>query len=166
MKTWVKNILEANRKETAYSNIEAKRDEKEPLETQFPEDLFSLFNQQVTLLANQLKGDMFITVVRIWMNYLQDIFEEKADDFVQVTKLDVILKYPVEINDFNKLALNLNDNKAEVIGFVEGEQVEKVNQYFIETAKVISKSTDKLLEGLVQLMFTRIEDSIVHTYFE
>jgi hypothetical protein len=100
------------------------------------------------------------------MNYLQDVFEEKADIFVQTTKLDVILKYPVEINDFNKLALNLNDNKAEVVSCLEGEQVEKVNQYFIETAKVISKSTDKLLEGLVQLMFSRIEDAISHLFFE
>jgi hypothetical protein len=165
MNAWVAKMLKTNEEDNKYSNVEAKVQEQEPLETAFPEDLFSLFNQQVTLLAQKLKGDMFINVVRIWMNYLQDELEQKADFFVKTTKADRILRYPVEINDFYKLNLNLNDNKKEIVQYVEADQVDKVTQYFIETSKVINKSTDKLLEGLVQVMFLTIEDSAVELLF-
>lgn len=165
MKSWIRKMLQTNAEDNQYAKVEAKAEEQEPLETQFPEDLFSLFNQQVTILGQKLKGEMFINVVRIWMNYLQDMLEEKAETFLKTTPSTQILRYLVEVNDFNKLALNLNDNKAEIIQYVEGDLVEKVNQSFIETAKVIGRCTEWLLEGLVKVTFAKIEQSVIEILF-
>ena len=147
MRAWIRKMLETNAEDNQYARVEAKAEEQEPLETQFPEDLFSLFNQQVTILGQKLKGEMFINVVRIWMNYLQDKLEEKAETFLKGASDGQVLRYVVEVNDFNKLALNLNDNKAEIVQYVEGDLVEKVNQCFIETAKVIGRGTEWLLQS-------------------
>lgn len=119
----------------------------------------------MTILGQKLKGEMFINVVRIWMNYLQDMLEEKAETFLKSASDGQVLRYVVEVNDFNKLALNLNDNKAEIVQYVEGDLVEKVNQCFIETAKVIGRGTEWLLEGLVKAMFVKIEQTVVELLF-
>jgi hypothetical protein len=166
MKSWVAKMLQTNEDEKKYNKIEAMASEQETLETNFPEDFFSLFNQQVTLLAQKLKGDMFIRVVRMWMNHLQDVLEEKADHFRKTVKADRILLYPVELNDFNKLSLNLNENRKEIIQYVEGDQVDKVTEPFMETVKVISKSIDKLCEGLVETMFFKLENTAIEPLFQ
>lgn len=140
--------------------------EQETLETNFPEDFFSLFNQQVTLLAQKLKGEMFIRVVRMWMNHLQDVIEEKTGTFRKTVKADRILLYPVELNDLNKLSVNLNENRKEIVQYVEDDQVDKITEAFMETVKVISKSVDKLVEGLVEVMFFNIENTAIEQLFQ
>jgi hypothetical protein len=165
MRTWVKNMLKKNEEETRIDKVEAKLAEQEPLESRFPEDLFGLFNKQMVALGLKLKGEMYVSALSLWLNFLQEILKDKVDVLVQNVQLDKLLKYPLEINDYYKLAQNLNDNKNELAEYIDDALLGRTTQMFVQTARVISASTDKLIENMIEVMFTKIEETAVEQLF-
>jgi hypothetical protein len=166
LKKWTKKMLKMNAEDNEYHKIQDKLENQESLETMFPEDLFGFFNQQINILGEKLKGDVFLNVVSLWMNHLQDMLEEKVDNLIKHVKDDEILRYPVEINDYNKLTIHLNDTKNNLNSYLEGELIERSTQLFKETSKLIGKNLEKMIEQMVLHMFKKIEQLAVEELFK
>ena len=158
-------IILSNKDETRYEKVLEKVENQDPLESMFAEDIFSLFNQQIAILGPKLQGDAFVSVVRTWLQNIQNTIEDKTEEFVGKTSVDRILMFPLEINDYNKLLLNLNDCKSETQQFSSEDQTDKLTQLFIETAKTINKCQDSLIQSMTEVMFIKIEDLAIEPLF-
>ena len=165
VKQSLSKMLGSNAEETHMSKILEKVESQEPLESMLPEDIFSLFNQQVAILGPKLQGEVLTSVVRIWLQNIQHTFEDKCDEFVGRVGAEEILRYPLEINDYNKVMLNLNDSKTETAQFAADDQTEKLGQLFVETAKVVNRCIDKLVQSMTEAMFVKMEDAVFELLF-
>jgi len=165
VKQSISKMLTSNAEETQMKNILEKVENQEPLESMLPEDIFSLFNQQIAILGPKLQGEVLTSVVRVWLQNIQNTIEDKCDEFVSRVGAEEILRYPLEINDYNKIMLNLNDCKSETTQYAAEDQTEKVGQMFVETAKVVNRCIDKLVQSMTEVMFVKIEDAVFELLF-
>lgn len=172
LKEWTSRILKLNEEDKSKDNLEDMIANGEPLETPFPEDLFKFFNEQVFMLAEKLHGELFLRVVSIWGNHLNDFFMEKAQSELkyqqqqgQEDQADVFYRVSADLNDFNRCVLHIADIKTEIKDLLEPEFHERVDKQFQQAAKGLQAGIAIEVDFMVKCLLNKIQESVIHSFF-
>lgn len=65
MKEWTTNIMKAERQRMTPESLTQLEESGEDLMTNLPQDLFTLINNQLAILGGQIKGELYIEVIRV-----------------------------------------------------------------------------------------------------
>ena len=65
LKDWTHNLMKQERDKYTVDYLNTLDDNNEEMITNLPQDLFSLINNQLALLGGQIKGELYIEVLRV-----------------------------------------------------------------------------------------------------
>ncbi|KRX00111.1 hypothetical protein PPERSA_07218 [Pseudocohnilembus persalinus] len=154
--------------------------EKQPLESNFPEDIFKQINDQIGLVVSQLKNDNFIGYIEMinltFIGQMEDEIEQLKKvikfNFEEAKKdvnlqLDLTLKISLYINNFQRcIKYSLETKKYVLESVKQPQQIEKVEESFRNLSQFFRNQLGVLYEQLKTVGFIEIQSEIIPQLFK